>query len=59
MLFIVYHLFYLTEYCKRIDEGLIREFGDPMQSFNKVKEVLDDIDTANHPLRLHRLTVNR
>ena len=68
MLFIVYHL-YLREYCKRIDEDLpfyfwtsnerFREFSDPMPSFNEVEEVPDDIDAADHPHRLHSLTVNR
>ncbi len=36
-----------------------REFGETMPSFNEFEEVQDDIDPADHPLRLHRLSVNR
>lgn len=30
-----------------------------MPSFNETEEVPDDIDPAEHPQRLHRLSVNR
>ena len=30
-----------------------------MPSFNEVEEIPDDIDPVDHPLRLHRLTINR
>ena len=64
-----FHIFCFREYCKRIDKDLpfyywtsnerFREFGETMPSFNEVEEVPDDIDLAEHPLRLHRLSVNR
>ena len=62
-------MFCIREYCKRIDDKLpfyywtsnkrFREFDETMPSFNEVEEVPDDVDPIDHPLRLHRLSVNR
>lgn len=62
-------IFYFREYCKRIDKDLpfyywtsnewFREYDDALPSFNEADEVPDDIDPSEHPLRLHRLAINR
>ena len=62
-------MFCIREYCKQIDDKLpfyywtsnerFREFHETMPSFNEVEEVPDDVDPIDHPLRLHRLSVNR
>ena len=36
-----------------------REWGEELPSFNEAPDVPDDIDAAQHPLRLHRLTLSR
>ena len=36
-----------------------RDWEDELPSFNVAPEVPDDVDPAEHPLRLHRLTLNR
>ena len=35
-----------------------RDWDDDLPSFNERPEVADDKDPINHPLRLHRLTIN-
>ena len=56
------------EFCKRMDRNLpfyywtankrFRDWDDDLPSFNERPEVADDKDPINHPLRLHRLTIN-
>ena len=36
-----------------------REWDEELESFNERPRVEDEDDVLNHPLRLHRLTVNR
>lgn len=36
-----------------------REWEDELPSFNESPEVPDDVDPTEHPLRLHRLRLNR
>ncbi len=62
-------IFTFREYCKRIDKDLpfyywtsnerFRDVDETMPSFNDVDEIPDEVDPKDHPLRLHRLAVNR
>lgn len=36
-----------------------REWDEELESFNERPHVEDEEDVLNHPLRLHRLTINR
>lgn len=36
-----------------------REFTETLPAFNQPEYVPDDIDIQHHPLRLHKLTLNR
>jgi len=36
-----------------------REWDEELPSFNEASEIEDDQGPVNHPLRLHRLTINR
>ncbi|KAK3698611.1 hypothetical protein QZH41_014593, partial [Actinostola sp. cb2023] len=59
----------VREYCKRMDRNIpfyywtsnerFREWDEELPSFNEASEIEDDQGPANHPLRLHRLTINR
>lgn len=62
-------LLVLREFCKRMDPELpfyfwtansrYREWDEELPSFNERPHVDDEEDPLNHPLRLHRLTINR
>jgi len=66
--FLLLYSHFLREFCKRMDPDLPFYFWtsneryreeDEFPSFDERPESADDHEPVNHPLRLHRLTVNR
>ena len=66
---LLHNWIHCREFCKRMDPELpfhfwtaierYIEWEEELPSFNERPDVNDDQDTTNHPLRLHRLTLNR
>lgn len=67
---IIFHIkYFIREYCKRIDPELpfyywttnerFRDQDEVLPSFNLKPEFEEEIDPRVHPLRLHRLSINR
>lgn len=62
-------LYLVREFTKRVGDDLpfyywtanerYREWEEEFPSFNEAPDVPDDIDPAEHPLRLHRPTLSR
>ena len=66
---LLHNWIHCREFCKRMDPELpfhfwtanerYIEWEEELPSFNERPDVNDDQDATNHPLRLHRLTINR
>lgn len=66
---LLHNWIHCREFCKRMDPALpfhfwtanerYMEWEEELPSFNERPDVNDDQDATNHPLRLHRLTINR
>lgn len=66
---LLHNWIHCREFCKRMDPELpfhywtanerYMEWEEELPSFNERPDVNDDQDATNHPLRLHRLTINR
>ena len=69
IIIVLFLIYVIREFTKRIGDDLpfyywtanerYREWEAELPSFNEAPDVPDNIDAAEHPLRLHRLTLSR
>ena len=69
IIIVIFLIYVIRELTKRIGDDLpfynwtanerYREWEEELPSFNEAPDVPDNIDAAEHPLRIHRLTLSR
>jgi len=69
IIIIIFLIYFIGEFTKRIGDDFpvyhwtanerYKEWEEELPSFNEAPDVSDNIDAAEHPLRLHRLTLSR